>query len=177
MLAEKGRQRNLIERGGGWDLSESRMNERYQRRGSILPQSEWAKAIRMTKPSDNTGESADAKNNNNNKKKRKGKAQLFDSPEIPDWRSLGSGRTCQLFINPAFYSLLNLYSRLLPLVLPTQPRRPSCYLILCFSTCKTPWHKQQATARPGLPVTAPSAVVMQRPKRGIAQNERPTSSR
>jgi hypothetical protein len=34
------RQRNLIERGGGWDLSESRMNERYQRRGSILPQSE-----------------------------------------------------------------------------------------------------------------------------------------
>jgi hypothetical protein len=69
------------------------MNERYQRRGSILPQSEWAKAIRMTKPSDNTGESANANNNNNNnKKKGKGKGQLFDSPEIQDWRSLGSGR-------------------------------------------------------------------------------------
>jgi hypothetical protein len=62
LLAEEGghgsRQRHLIERGGGWDLSESRMNERYQRRGSILPQSERAKVIRMTKPSDNAGEVA-----------------------------------------------------------------------------------------------------------------------
>ena len=144
----------------------------------------------MTKPSDNTGESANAKIYiiNNNKIiiiKRGGR----DSPEIRDGRSLGSGRPVKLFINPAFHSLLQISTVASPSTRSCShtyihthttpataliPHTSSSILIILKTN---PWHNQQTTARPRPPATAPSAVVTQRPKPGIAQNERPTSSR
>ena len=116
----------------------------------------------MTKPSDNTGESASAKIIIIIIKRREmGRGTIIrfarDSRlEISRFRA-----TCQLFINPAFHSLLNLYSRLLPLVLlthiPTQPRRLSCYLVLCFLTCKN--SMAQATSN------SPSGAAGDRPER------------
>jgi hypothetical protein len=139
-----------------------------------------AKAIRMTKASDNAGKSATKKYNNNNN--RGEGCQLFDSPEISDGRSLKPTPSVQGDLSTLYKSRPRMPSQSLQSPPPTAPTRPYQQPFTTtlprppFPLCSTTWPNQQAITRPLL-VTAPSAAVMQRPKHGIARSERPTSSR
>ena len=140
-----------------------------------------AKAIRMTKASDNAGKSATTKNNNIiiiTQKEGKAEDCNYSIRQMGDLSQTVQGDLSTLYKSrprmpskslqsPPPLDLLALtaiHPRLLTISLPNLP----------LPSCRTIWPKQQ----PLPPVlTAPSAVAMQKPKPGIARSERPTSSR